>query len=647
MVVAAALPLGLDAQSPDFLSEEAYLDELPMVLTGSRMRQTAGDSPVSVTIIDREMIEASGAREIQELLRLVPGMVVSYTFGHWAAVTPGFGTESYSRRIEVLVDGRSVYTPSFGGVPWAALPYSVTDIDRIEVTRGPNASAFGTNALLGTINIITRGPMDRSGGEIEFLAGQDYVHRAQIRHFGSTERTDWSLSAAQEGDSGFDNQRFEWDGKSHHFFNAQMRFQTGPASSLHARAGINRGRHEWGRSSPDFDPPRDQYWNNHYGQLNWEYRPDTSHLLEVQLQHSEEGIDERHLTRQRIREMPGIFPYQAVVDESRTSTRSDIEFQHTVNASARVRWLWGAGAREDTVRSPEGYFPDGPGSNTLLRLFGQLEWSPSQRYTVNLGAMTEHDEITGTATSPRIALNYHATPSHTLRVAGSRATRTPVLIEEYGDWSVDSPIGPRQVVHASGGLQREKVDSVEVGHLFQSPGGRVHVDSRLHHDHITDIIMYIGKPFPEDPFNGFTIDFANTDDARVTGLETTLEYRPTRNLRFRANYAYKQITSTDQAAEISKTAPRNNVSFLGLYRFTAQTDFSIGYFYYDGYNMMNLNDGVDRTQRWDLRLAHRLGQERDNAQLALVVQSVDGPIHDTRPRNRFNRRIFGEIRIPF
>jgi len=640
-------PTALAIDHNHLLTESAYLDELPMVLSASRLRQSTDDSPVSVSIIDREMIEASGAREIQELLRYVPGMVVSYTFGHWPSVTPGFGAESYSRRLEVLVDGRSVYTPSFGGVPWPSLPYSVSDIDRIEVTRGPNASAFGTNAFLGTINIITRDPAERSGGEIEVLAGDDFVHRGQVRYFGSTENSDWSVSVAQEGDSGFDSRVDEFDGKSHRFLNAQMRYQTGPSSNIHARAGINRGRHEWGRSSPIFDPPRDQYWDNRYGQLNWEYQTDANNLLELQIQHSEERIDEKHLTRQTIREMPGLTPFQALVDESRDSTRSDIEFQNTISPNPRVRWLWGLGARQDRVTSPNGFFPDGPGSTDLFRAFGQVEWRPNERYTINLGAMSEHDEITGTANSPRLALNYHLTQNHTLRVAGSRANRSPVLIEEYGDWSVDSPIGARQIVHASGGLERETVNSVEIGHLYKSPNGQFHLDSRLHHDHISDIIMYIGKAFPDDPFDGAAIDFANTDDARVTGLETSIEYRPTPRLRFRGNYAYKTISSTDNAPFISDSTPKHNISLLGLYRATAQTDISFSYFYYDGYNMMNLNDAVNRTQRIDVRLAHRLDPGPDSARLALVIQSIDGTIEDTRPRNRFNRRIFGEIRIPF
>jgi len=631
------------ANQDELLTEEAYLNDPARIVTGSRLRQTAGSSPVSVTIIDREMIEASGAREIQELFRFIPGAVVSHTYGHWPSVALGFGTESYSRRIEVLVDGRSVYTPSFGGVPWPSLPYSVSDIERIEITRGPNQSAFGTNAFLGSINIITRDPADRSGGEIEVLAGDDRVHRAQVRYFGSSEQADWSVSAAQWGDSGFDNQRGEFDGKSHRFLNTQLRYHTGPNSNLHARAGINRGRHEWGRSHPSFTGPRDQYWENRFGQLNWEYQTVSGHLLEFQFQHSEEHIDEKH----RARPIPELNFAEPLVDESRISTRSDIEFQHTLTPGRNTRFVWGLGLREDEVESPEGYFPDGAMSNLSSRLFGQLEWQPDNRYTFNIGAMLEDDEITGSAVSPRLAVNRHIGSDNTIRLSASRATRSPVLIEEFGDWSVDMPVAFRQIVLASGGLEREKVDSIELSHLYEHPTGRLTVNTRLHQDHIRDMISYFSNEVPEDPYDGQAVDFGNLETARVTGLESEWRWRANERFWINSTYAYTRIESEDQVGPVSNSAPRHNISLLGQYRLTERTNMSAGYFYYSDYRMLNLSSHLGSSQRLDFRIGHRMGHDDNSPRLALVIQNLLDDAQDTRSRNQMNQRIFGEIRIPF
>lgn len=110
---------------------EDFFDESPLILTASRMSKPLLESPASVSVIDRQMIEASGARDIADLFRLVPGMVVGYHSGHAPAVTyHGIGQE-FGRQIQVLIDGRSVFIPSFGGVPWTNLPLLIEDIERI------------------------------------------------------------------------------------------------------------------------------------------------------------------------------------------------------------------------------------------------------------------------------------------------------------------------------------------------------------------------------------------------------------------------------------------------------------------------------------------------------------------------------------
>ena len=118
--------------------------EMPVVLSATRLKQAVADAPASITIIDRQMISQSGAREIPDLLRLVPGMVVGYEKG-WDAFVSYHGTSAdMARRMQVLIDGRSVFQPSLAFVDWIGLPLELDDIDRIEVVRGPNAAAYGS-----------------------------------------------------------------------------------------------------------------------------------------------------------------------------------------------------------------------------------------------------------------------------------------------------------------------------------------------------------------------------------------------------------------------------------------------------------------------------------------------------------------------
>ena len=141
----------------DLLSERDFLTEIPRVISASRLPQAPADSPGAVTVIDREMIRASGARDVAELFRLVPGFAVGYASGGRPVVAYHGLSGQISQRMQVLLDGRSLYAPYlFGGIDWNTLPVNMDDIERIEVLRGSNSAAYGANAFLGVANIITR-----------------------------------------------------------------------------------------------------------------------------------------------------------------------------------------------------------------------------------------------------------------------------------------------------------------------------------------------------------------------------------------------------------------------------------------------------------------------------------------------------------
>ncbi len=178
--------------------------DMPVVLSATRLKQAIADAPASITLIDRQMIDQSGAREIPDLLRLVPGMVVGYEKG-WDAFVSYHGTSAdMARRMQVLIDGRSVFQPSLAFVDWIGLPLELDDIDRIEVIRGPNAAAYGVNSFLAVVNIITRNPADlpkvraytRQGGQ---GINDNYVSTAGVRN-----QLSWRLTANSRTDSGFD-----------------------------------------------------------------------------------------------------------------------------------------------------------------------------------------------------------------------------------------------------------------------------------------------------------------------------------------------------------------------------------------------------------------------------------------------------------
>lgn len=177
--------------------------EMPVVLSATRLKQSIADAPASMTIIDRQMIAQSGAREIPDLLRLVPGMVVGYEKG-WDAFVSYHGTSAdMARRMQVLIDGRSVFQPSLAFVDWIGLPLELDDIDHIEIVRGPNAAAYGSNSFLAIVNIITRNPADLPTVRAYTRQGGEGIKDTFVSHAGVKNSLSWQISANTRDDSGF------------------------------------------------------------------------------------------------------------------------------------------------------------------------------------------------------------------------------------------------------------------------------------------------------------------------------------------------------------------------------------------------------------------------------------------------------------
>lgn len=131
--------------------------------TMARKAQRVRDVAAAGYVISREDILRSGALSIPEALRMVPGMEVAQLSGNrWAVSARGLN-ERFANKLLVLIDGRNIYSPIFSGPLWEDQNLLMEDIERIEVVRGPGAALWGSNAVNGVINIVTRNARDTKG----------------------------------------------------------------------------------------------------------------------------------------------------------------------------------------------------------------------------------------------------------------------------------------------------------------------------------------------------------------------------------------------------------------------------------------------------------------------------------------------------
>lgn len=282
----------------DSWNSEFELDaEIPQVLTASRLKQPKAEVPASVTVIDADKIRLWGVRTLPELMKFVPGMFVGHADNeNNASVTYHTSNPNIMRRLQVLIDGRSVYKSAIASVVWDDIPLALEDIARIEVTRGPNAAMYGANSFLGVINIITKHPADTQGTLISAYDGNKGMRGGQLRHGFEVNGTYVRIGAAINSDNGFDgldpdadrrktSDKDELrDSRQHGFINASINRRLSDSSELDLQFGYKDGETDIRQLEDDFQvAPPDKETSNWYAWGKWQKDFSVDHQSHLQV----------------------------------------------------------------------------------------------------------------------------------------------------------------------------------------------------------------------------------------------------------------------------------------------------------------------------------------------------------------------------
>ncbi|WP_232504399.1 TonB-dependent receptor plug domain-containing protein [Sulfuricella denitrificans] len=666
-------------------SEDAFLDEMPVVLSVSRLPQRVDEAPAAVTVIDRDMIRDSGAWDLSEVMRLVPGMYVAYhasnVYTTNSMVSYHGLSDAYAHRMQVLVDGRSVYSPLFGGVLWADIPIVLDDIERIEVIRGPNSASYGANSFLGVINIISRHPAEQQGTFVSVSSGRSR-DEVVARYGGRSDDLTYRLTASQRNDKG-ENVRIDnplsnsnvwalnkFDDKLIKMLNFRADYHLSAVDQFEFQFGFNGGSRQEGWSVDSFYP-RNKSVENHFEQLRWRRSLDLGNELSVQFYHSQESTADTLY--------PTASGYQGLsFNADVVAHRYDLEVQHTFSPSDHTRLVWGGSVRLDQTYWPLYLNRQDSFDFHLARLFGNLEWRVKPEVLVNVGAMAENNDFTGTDVTPRMAVNWHFAAGHTLRASHSKATRTPTLYEAEADNRYRVPTGvpafPQADLifrSATNGLRPERIASTELGYIGHLAS--LNVDFRLFHDELTDLI----SPYKYNPCNptgtlpnlggyvvppfvpaGLTVPGIacygvsstashNAGSAVVKGFETQLQWQLGQRTKLIYGLSHTRIASPNEDGQAyTNSAPTNSQSLMLTHRFNDRWSGSLMGYQVGEVRMVGADSGpdklsyfVDTYRRWDGRVAYRFKAGTGNGELALVVQNLADSNyfeyrHDNQPPGR-------------
>jgi len=611
------------------LSEADFLGELPVVLTASRLAQPTQDAPNAISVIDRAMIEASGFMNLADLFRLVPGFYVGQMNGFNFSVANAISSE-YARHMQVLVDGRSIYLPSLGGVRWDNLPLAIADIDRIEVVRGPDTASYGANALTGVINIITLHPAEVEGRMFSASVGankrQDYLFR-----WAGGERHKHRVSVAWHQDRGFAALNDSSHGPALNYYGD---YDLGSGQALSAQIGYLGGVRDAGASFSVLSREHDERINSQFQQLDYRKTLGDGRELLLKVYHNyllgQETVPVSHSAV-----VPG-----TTYARDLESARWHGEAQLNLALGETARLSLGGYGRRDMVHS-EHYFNRDDDLVTWSRgLFTHAEWRLHPHWLLNAGAMWESHDLGGDALSPRIALSWQPDPRHSLRIAVSRARRNPVQAEANADWTFELPLsggGTTTITRltTNSAVQPESNLSREIGYVGTWPEYGLGFDFRLYRDRLSNLI---------DVQSG-TRYMSNVADSTHHGMDGQLRWRIAPHSFVVLNYAQLHIDSSHASPQYF---PKQVSGVLLSHRFSPGVDVSAGHYRSDAFRSYD-NNTPPNYRRTDVRIAKEFKLEGNQARLAYVLQHADGADYeyDSQPEKRVSRQGYIQFQMEF
>lgn len=628
------------------------------VTSVSRKSESLSGAAAAIHVITGEDIRRSGVTLLPEALRMAPGLDVARANSHqWAISSRGFNEVS-ANALLVLVDGRTIYTPSFSGVFWEETDTVLEDVDRIEVIRGPGATLWGANAVNGVINIITKsaketqGVLVSAGGGLEERAfgtvryGGQLKSNVHYRVYGKySNRDDFTISDGSEANDqwwtsqwGFridseiseatrwtlqgDSYVGNWDGTI-------RRHTLSPPGMFSDRFRANsEGANVLGRWSREFSEDSDLSVQVYYDRTDREY---------------------------------------GITDEIRNT--ADMDLQYRFPLGERHEFVWGGGYRYsvDEVTESADFAADDPSLGLqLFSAFVQDEVALiPDRLRLTIGAKVEHHDFTGFELQPNGRIAWTPDDRKMLWAAVSRAVRTPSRAERgfrfFSEIPYSTPSFPLPVLvpaHGNPNFDSEELLGFEIGGRI-SPHSRVAFDVATFYNVYDRLFNVVQLPVEIlfSPSSEAYISAPVTDDNALSGetygAEISVTLQPADVWRLRANYTFLRMNLhtgspiPSFSEESVGDSPRHQVSLWSDIELGRDVEWGLGLRYVDEL----ASQPVRAYTELETRLAWRPTQ---NCEISIVGRNLLDSHHQEFAPFLFSRRdvevdraIFGKVTLRF
>lgn len=618
----------LSAFAGDTWAVSADLTELSLeelmgieITSVAKKSQRLADTAAAAYVITGEDIQRAGITSLAEALRLAPGVHVAQIDGNkWSVAIRGMGGR-WASALLVLMDGRTLYSPLFGGVSWEVQDTLLDDIDRIEVIRGPGGTLWGANAVNGVINIITKKAADTQGGlayarvgsqgnEVGLRYGAEIGDGMYLRGYAkSTSNSDMPITdrvpylmggpigqAGADAHDGWDMQRagFRMDNSLSGRDNLTLQGDVYDGDIGQTAVGVLRNK------AGNVLLPESVRVDGANLMLRWQRRLEDGDL---QVQAYVDRVRRAGLLMRNDMEI------------------RDIELQHNFKLGSLQEIVWGVGYRDvasDLTGSSSASFSQPHGNNRLYNLFLQDEIKLRPDLALTVGSKFEHNDYTGMEPQPNVRLHWQLDDRQSLWTAWSHAVRTP-SVSERSVTLVASNLAPFVPISYSGSplYGSERLDAYEAGWRKQVHKN-LNVDAAVFYYDYDDLRSL--EPTTAIPP---TFTFGNLFQAKSHGLELSATWQATPNWRLFGSFSHLQMQAEAKGGgkdPISKVrieggSPKNLFQLHSQTRLRSDLDFDAMLYYVGGLQYGAVGDYT----RLDLRLAWK---PRKDVEFSLVGQNL-------------------------
>lgn len=570
------------------------------VVSLAKKDQSIAQATAAIYVVTSEDIQRSGVTTIPDALRMVPGVQVARADSNsWAISIRGFNS-TLANKLLVLIDGRSIYNPVFGGTLWEADELMLEDVERIEVIRGPGGTIWGANAVNGVINIITKHSRDTQGAFVSALYGNEEQGTVSLRQGGQLRNNgsyriyakafQRDASYKPGGGDTFD----EWDG-----WRSGFRTDWGDKFTLQGdayRTDTQQKRVDYSLTAP-FMPVKEQ-----------NIRYEGAHLLG---RWTETRADYAQFSLQAYidwakRDEPFNF-----IDDRLTY---DLDAQYNFAPQGIHEFILGGGLRllsDDKQGNRNVEFTPQKRRDQVYSFFVQdkITLKPDTWF-LTLGSKFEHNNFSGYETQPNIRLQWQPNNRQTFWSAISRAVRTPTAIEEDLTSTLATGAGARIAIEPNDNFKAEELVAYEVGYR-QQINSKLSLDlSSFYNDYQNLMTTSVQTPRVvinniDPPHVFIPIQFTNNMQGTTRGIEMASQWSATDTMTITLTYSYLDLKlDTPEAAQ--KTAellyPRHQAGLAIFYNLGNQWTLDTSATY-----VAQLAT-TDSYIRWTLNLGKQLGK---------------------------------------